>query len=1534
VEASGSVTLEKPVDFENFAVALNGVNGADIAVTLESPTTAIGGVRIFGSGSVENRANIAVVQTAGVFDNAGVEFAGSVPTLNEGSGTIAFVNRGTIDSAYVGVRDTGGNLRSFTNTGTIVADTGAIIADTFFTGGAYSFSNFGRIEGRNNSMAVQIRAVGSDLVTDVARFANSGTIVSDVDLIADNALFVATNSGTIERAGNGGVGLAMSGFGDGLTIDLTNTNRIATGGNGSTSLTTYARATTSGGGDGLRSLLDCDPVTGEPLVPFTAVKVLNSGTISAAGGSVVQLDGTTRVSSAAVLHQDDAHIRAELTNAVGGVIEATAAQGSVAVIANGGLFQLVNDGTIRGGAGTSFADGTAVYAPGSDTWSLTDGYLAGAIHSFDATDDVRNNGSIIGSIDLGAGNDTLVNAGTITGNIFLRDGNDVFRAGGTINGNVDLGADNDSFAILAGLNLNGTVDGGEGLDTLSVDLAGGSLNFDGSRFLNFEVRAARLGQGQAASVSGAALDFDTILVDGGTLTVAAGTPLQTGGATTISGGALADAVVVQAGGTVAGSISLNDGNDSVTNGGAINGDVLLGAGNDTFTALAGSTVAGIISGGAGTDTFSYVLTGDAVGIPAVQEFESIAVNGTGSLSLSLTQNFDTLTLNGTGLNVTAANGFSIGNVIGSNASETVTLAQGVAPAVSLGGGNDTLTVSLSGALAGNLDGGTGTDALNLALTGASSMNTVNGFENINVNGSSPLTLTGTLAAGQTLAFDGSDNSLILANGATLGGIANGGAGRDTITVQSAATTVSSLNAGSLLNFEALVAEGAGTLSLTGAHRFDTVAVNGGSLAVTGSSSLIANAIVFDIADNALSLASGATVSGLIDGGAGTDALVLTQDAGFTRNLSSLNLANFELLSSSGAGSLNIDRNATFQAVTLAGGTTTVTAGSTLTAPVTGSANGETLALLGTVNGNIDLGAGDDRLVLASVSNGTGTRSGGTGVDTLELRTAGTAVAPATFSGQGYTGFENLINAAGVLSLTGAQSYQTVAVTGGRLIGAAGSALTADTVSVSQGATFGSAGTVNANIDVRGTLSPGANLGTMSVNGNVAFAQGSNLLLELDPQTQDRLNISGTLSIAQGATLDVTGVLSNLPGRVLDLVVANGGITGSFSTINKSPTVFGFITQNANRIQLRGEFQNDAGFDGNVRASIDYTNTVLRSGQAVQAFTAALPRLVDASGTSNATAFGQLTPEAYASATQIGVQNGLAVTDAARTMAMTTPIEEGLYAFGQGMANWGDLNAEERTTMGSGDVNSVGFLSGIGYGFQGGARIGAFLGHLDAEQRTGTLGAETEADGVVGGLFADANVVGFGVHGLVAFNRAQADTSRQLSASQSTARGRYDLESWIADVTIDRQVALGEALVLAPKVGLTYVRTKRDQVTETGASAFGLSVEGATEETLFADAGLTATTRTTIAGMSLAPYAELGIRHRVEGSQPVATARFAGLTGTDALSVEGVGHGRTVTRLGAGFGLDLSRNIRLNGGYGYEAGKNDRHSVSGGLSIRF
>jgi fibronectin-binding autotransporter adhesin len=43
--------------------------------------------------------------------------------------------------------------------------------------------------------------------------------------------------------------------------------------------------------------------------------------------------------------------------------------------------------------------------------------------------------------------------------------------------------------------------------------------------------------------------------------------------------------------------------------------------------------------------------------------------------------------------------------------------------------------------------------------------------------------------------------------------------------------------------------------------------------------------------------------------------------------------------------------------------------------------------------------------------------------------------------------------------------------------------------VAPGATFGSAGAINGDIAVRGTLSPGASPGTMTVSGNMILASG-------------------------------------------------------------------------------------------------------------------------------------------------------------------------------------------------------------------------------------------------------------------------------------------------------------------------------------------------------------------------------------------------------------------------------------------------------------
>ncbi len=139
---------------------------------------------------------------------------------------------------------------------------------------------------------------------------------------------------------------------------------------------------------------------------------------------------------------------------------------------------------------------------------------------------------------------------------------------------------------------------------------------------------------------------------------------------------------------------------------------------------------------------------------------------------------------------------------------------------------------------------------------------------------------------------------------------------------------------------------------------------------------------------------------------------------------------------------------------------------------------------------------------------------------------------------------------------------------------AGSAIRAAQIAVRSGATFGSAELVIGNIAVAGRLIPGALPGTMTVTGNVSLASGSVSLSEITPTVADKLVINGGLSIASGSTLRIVADGAIRPGTSYDLIVASGGINGSYTTIDKSASLFGFVVQRADRIKLLGQFLGD------------------------------------------------------------------------------------------------------------------------------------------------------------------------------------------------------------------------------------------------------------------------------------------------------------------------------------------------------------------------
>ncbi|MFT3975809.1 MAG: autotransporter domain-containing protein [Sphingomonas bacterium] len=1563
---TGDVDLGDREDIFLYTGATNGVTGA-----IEGGAGLDGYGRSFSASATHTLSNDILGNGNSGFEMHGIEAAGSDTTVTVAAagkldaglmlvGDGSVVNTANIDADGYGVyiRDIANVARGmrFTNRGDVVSTKG-VYARTGITG----FVNEGLIRATDgDGVFFNIGEFGQPIST--IQFRNAGTIetTSDHDYAlgmqfdATNAggpLADVVNTGTIRNSGaresfgdyeQFAVRLTDIGDGDNK-LRFSNDGLVETTGRGVTAVSLEgARGDVVNsrtiradgmGASGVRIMADVSPDQ-----PGTTASLVNSGTISANGGAWINPDNNHALVNVAVgMSLAGANARGELANS--GTIEAMGA-GSSAVHAMdqdnaGAAFTLDNGGTIRGQAETLF---------GADQ-GVPDSYhrLAGAIHT-------------VGTID------TVANRGLIQGNVDLGDFDDVFRNNGRLEGDLRLGEGNDTYILGGGSSLTGTADGGNGFDVIAVDLTGDTVKrIDASQFLGFEALMGLHDTAGAGKVSvfgnfdaqSLAIDNIALSIDAGdTVSSAGGAAVDTfiGGdgreaidnAGTIAGGLAMGGGddVLNNSGTIGNSVHMGAGNDVVTNSGRIEGDLNLGDGDDRYVALAGGIVTGDIDGGAGNNTFVFRLAGAEGKIPgSVLNFNSFGAYGPGTLKVNLDKGQDYRNLElleGADLILSGTNG-SVGNVIGDDSAQTVTIDGALTGGVSLGGGDDTLNMTLSGLLEGALDGGAGTDTLNLALAGDSTIKGMYGFEIANISGDAKLTLAGDLGAGQQVNFLGDvDNELVIAAGVKFEGAVNGGEGRDLLRVQSGGGDSRTVVASQITSFEDLVSEGAGTLALTGgSYSFESVAIDGGDFELGANTTLASAAgIVFDGADNRFTLGSGATVAGRIDGGAGNDTLALAQDAGTTRLLGALDQTGFEALEVSGAGELRIDRDAAFEnGARLNGGRVNVMQGYTLAADVTGGDGSDTLAVYGAVAGNVDLGAGNDTLVIGGLGNISGTRDGGEGTDRLVFDTQGTYAAPTVYDGTGFTGFEELGVAGGVVSLAGDTSWNNVAITGGRLIGQAGTTLTSiNTIQVAHGATFGSAGIVNGDINVAGTLSPGASPGTMTVNGNVNFAAGSNLLLEVSPTVSDLLHISGKMTIADGAAVDITGVLHEMPGSTLDLVLADGGITGRFTTVNKSSDIFGFVVQSGNALQIRSEFLNDDAYPRNVRASIAYANEVLRNGYGVQAFTGALPTLIDAEGRANRTAFAQLTPEAYGSALQLGIEKGLIVADGARSFAATGMGGKGLYSFGQFVNADATLKGQAATGASRAHIGSHGFFGGIGYGLEDGTRLGLFIGGLDSNQSLRDLGAKTKGSSLLAGAYADIRLEGFGLHGLLAHDTGTVETKRAIAASDATAKSRYGLSSWVVDLSADYQARFG-AMAITPKLGVTYVRAGREAIgAEQGAGDFGLSVSGGSKASWFGDASLALSGDFDLGGIVVHPYAQAGVRRMLNNGATRVSASFTGADGT--ITVDGVERDRTTGRYGLGVALDLSDSVRLQASYTGEFSGNRRGGLTGGISVRF
>lgn len=1545
-----------------------------VAITIDVSNGGTGNVTLANSGTIiatDEAALAAYVELYDYFDAAG---SGTIGVAN--TGTISANGGGTVDSftfpdgktisfsdpaaaLWLSGRNAVGVTASVTNDGTIEA-TGTRSVALIALDAALDLVNTGTIRGGAGTAlaaddqlgaiagapylagAVQTTGTGSD------RIVNTGTIIGSIALGAGDDRI--ENSGRIE-------GDVFLGLGDDIFVQRASAGLVGTvdAGLGSDSLVIDA----TGGG----------AVNGDQFVNFERFSQIGEGDVA--------YSGTFRFDTIGVM---------------GGTISVAAGQtlssvGAITVTGSDADETLDNRGTITGGVdlagGNDRVDnrgtigGAVLLGSGNDIFVDYAGSSAGVVDGGTGRDlyrvvlagdrsgigqrsgfeqlAVEGNGTLSLALDqsfdqiaLAGSGLTLALGGFTVGEVTGSDANETLAVDGDLAA-VSLGGGNDTLALGAS-RAGGSYIGGAGSDTLAFTASGPVL------------------------LAGTATGFEQVTLAGGALTIA-GTLGSNGAGLTFGDGA--QAVTVAPGGTLAGAIDLGAGDDSLrlAAGGILAGTVAGGAGNDSATlelagdrTLAGGTLTGfelLTTEGSGTLTLAgtqayqrivagtdlTIGTGASLTAGQVQfgarddrftiagNFAGNADGGAGSdtiafadtapLTIGVTiggaiTGFERLALAGNALTVTGTLGTTGTTLAFSDGAQALTVASGgtLAGTIDLGTGDDALRLAAGSILNGTVLGGAGTDSATIALAGNRTLagDQLAGFELLTTEGSGTLTLTGTqtyqrVVAGTDLAIDtgasltaeqvqfGARDDRFTVAGRFVGN-ADGGAGSDTLAFTG---TDPVTLAGIVTGFEQVALAG-GALTVTGTLGTPGAALgfgDGAQALTVANGGTLAGAVDLGAGDDSLRLAAGSTLAGTVAGGAGTDAATL--ELAGNRTLASGTLTGFELLATEGSGTLTIAGTQGYQRIA-AGTDLAVGADAALTA------------------GQVQFGARDDRFTIAG--GFAGSVDGGAGADTIAV-SGGSATAPVAFAG--IANVERYAQSGGFATLSGTAALNMVDVSGGRLVGLAGSTLSASQITVAQGATFGSAGSVTGNLAVAGTLSPGGTgVGTMSVTGNVALGAGSLSLFEVASTGADRLQVTGAVTIASGATLQLAPLGTIRPGTSYDLVVASGGITGSYTTVVKPDSLFGFVVQRADRIQLLGQFLGGAGFTPQVARSIAYANTTLQAQPATSTLFAALPALLNADGTSNARAFAQLTPEPYASATQAGVDNALTLAGAARGPAFATLREDpGLFTFGQGVGQWHTLGADQAEGTAKARTRGYGFLGGIGYGDASFA-VGAFGGYLDTRQSIGALGAETKSDGFVAGVHARYAANGVGLTASVLYDGGEARTTRALPGT-ARAIGSYDLHSWIADLSVSYALDMGTDWSLRPRAGVTYLRTTRDGVTETGG-AFALNVARDRHVAGFIDGGVMLA-RSDASSAPLRPFVALGARYQIEGRRTDALASYAG--GPLGLEAIGAARARLVGTASAGISYRLTGGLDLFSTASAQTGRDDhQETISTGLRLRF
>jgi outer membrane autotransporter protein len=509
------------------------------------------------------------------------------------------------------------------------------------------------------------------------------------------------------------------------------------------------------------------------------------------------------------------------------------------------------------------------------------------------------------------------------------------------------------------------------------------------------------------------------------------------------------------------------------------------------------------------------------------------------------------------------------------------------------------------------------------------------------------------------------------------------------------------------------------------------------------------------------------------------------------------------------------------------------------------------------------------------------------------------------------------------------------------------------VLVNFGGTLGGNGTVGpTTILAGGALSPGNSVGTLTVNGNLAFTAASLYMVEVQGNTADRTNASGT------ATLAGTVGLSHLGGKLAHsytILSAAGGRTGTFDSlvpINLPAFITASLAYTSTDVELNltsgirriaGLTRNHAAVAAALDSAFDRGGSLFHlHGLAPSQIPAALDMLSGegVSGTQE-TAFGaagmftsiMMDQGAFWRSRETVDVNGVTFASeplqyapskrskaadhpAFKEMAPPAPYQPRWRAWLTGFDGSAKLNGE--ADIGSADLshNIGGLAGGLDYQFAPDLLAGFAIG--------GSSSNFSVRDRITSGHLEGAHFGGYGVKtwgllytaGALSFSTFRNDTTRSIVGigPTETATGSFGSNLLSGRVEVGAKQVFGRFAV-TPFAAVQFSQLWQNGFTETNpvpvgaADPLGLSYGSISVSSLPTFLGAQFDTRFAFGnGMALSPYTRLSWVHEFKPNRAI-NATFIALPGA-AFTVDGPRAASDAVRIDAGAKFAMRPNAWL------------------------